>query len=289
MLRHVGAVTALAGAAFTVLPGLAQDQSADGPRVRALLQAARERDRAIHALDQLHTRLVSREPQALGQVRTITEAPVADPQAQDQRLEELRAELAQLELTLEAVRGTGGAGDVVPSTGNMPRIGLTVGLDADELSLLRPSAGSNNESRALGSGSQMAPVRNGQVQAPVADVPGTPSTLAPADRLRQARSAFLAEQYTKSLSLLEGLEASPEVLHWRARSYERLDRLDEALGALRLAAADPRLAEPAVAALAARVKADLEYVDWMRKLRRARTDADANSAAATVSQKATRP
>lgn len=274
MLKHAGVVTALAGAAFTLAPqGLE-----DGPRVRALRQAAGDREHAIYALGELSKQLAAGDPTALAQVKGATEPNELAPREQDQRLEQLRLEVAELGLMLDAVRMSGPRGTTDGALLS-PRAGLTVGLSADELSILRPPASANGDARstlhtmpsATRPGlptAQPATGSNGQTAAPV-------SNLSPSARQQQARTAFLAQQYEKSLSLLEGLPNEPAILHLRARSMERLGRLEDALGALRMAAADPRLATPELTVLSQRIEADREYIDWMLRLRQARIDADA--------------
>lgn len=274
MLKHAGVVTALAGAAFTFAPqGLE-----DGPRVRALRQAADDRDHAIYVLGELSKQLAAGDPTALAQVKGATEPNELAPMEQDQRLEQLRLEVAELGVMLDAVRMSGPRG-TAESALLSPRSGLTVGLSADELSILRSPATANGETRPTLK-SMPSPTRNGSTPTQSTSgsaVPGAApiSGLSQSARQHQARTAFLAQQYEKSLSLLEGLPNEPAVLHLRARSMERLGRLEDALGALRMAAADPRLATPELTVLSQRIAADREYIDWMLRLRQARIDADA--------------
>ncbi|MBI1383001.1 MAG: hypothetical protein GC161_18170 [Planctomycetaceae bacterium] len=276
MLKYAGVFTALAGAAFTLGPPALQDAN-EGPRVRALRQAASEREQAIYALGELHRMLDAGDSTAFAQVKGVTEPNELAPMEQDQRLEQLRLEVAELQLMLDAMRAGGPrvAGDGIPL---VPRAGWTVGLSADELSILRPPASTTGDNRGP-AGSAPTPARSGGTSAPPTSgsataVPASTSTLTPKARQQQARTAFLAQQYEKSLSLLEGLPNDPDVLHLRSRSMERLGRLEDALGALRMAATDPRLATPEWTVLSQRIEADREYIDWMLRLRQARVAAD---------------
>lgn len=276
MLKYAGVFTALAGAAFTLGPQALQDGN-DGPRVRALRQAASDREQAIYALGELHRMLDAGDSTALAQVKGVTEPNELAPIEQDQRLEQLRLEVAELQLMLDAVR-MGGQHSTADGIPLVPRAGWTVGLSADELSILRPPASTTGESRGP-AGSAPTPARNGGASAapvagPTAAAPSSVSNLTPKVRQQQARTAFLAQQYEKSLALLEGLPNDPDVLHLRSRAMERLGRLEDALGALRMAATDARLTTPEWTVLAQRIEADREYIDWMLRLREARVAAE---------------
>jgi hypothetical protein len=80
-----------------------------------------------------------------------------------------------------------------------------------------------------------------------------------ADSVRQARLLILAERPLEALDLLKRAPDGAEVKYWRARSLEKLGRLDEAISTYREVTSDAT-AGP----LALRAGQDVEFLEWKR-------------------------
>ncbi len=271
-MMHASALGASGlGVLLLLLPAAGQvsDSASIGPRERALRQAQDERIRAIASLAQLRTQIESGDTFARQQVLVFTEVPSNDGQTRDARLEELRRQVAELELVLEGARQVSRDG-AAPVRGETTASGsgvFKIGLDDAELALIRPSAiqGGNGltPSRPV-----TAPAANGS--APSRTVSQPAPRVIGGDPMRQARTAFHAGQYPAALALLEGLPAKAEVLHLRARILERQEELEQALGALRMARDVLASSETPNEELAERIRTDLEYLEWLWQLRETR-------------------
>jgi tetratricopeptide (TPR) repeat protein len=272
MLKFSGLGASGLGVAWLLLPGIAQtsDTAVMGPRERALRQAQDERALAIASLVQLRTQIESGDTFARQQVLVFTETPEDVGPSRDQRLEELRRQVAELELVLEGtLRARRGEAPQarVETPGSTAGV-FKIGLDDAELALIRPSAINGGSAAAA-----QRPATNGSAMTPEGSARPTPETgprRPTADPLRQARAAIHAGRFDTALSLLESLPAQPQTLYWRARALERLGRLEEALGALRLATDTLSAMESPDEELAGRVRADLDYLEWLWQLQETR-------------------
>ena len=90
---------------------------------------------------------------------------------------------------------------------------------------------------------------------PLSAAPSTPEEV-----FRQARSAYLAERYEPALAQLETLPPTAEHLYWLGRTYEQLERFDEALSAYE------RAASGGSGEMARRAAEDADFLRWQRSL-----------------------
>lgn len=220
--------------------------------------------RALEVLKGLEQRLQTDPAATLGLILSATEAPAGEEVQRDRRLDSLRNEVNLLQMELDAmlspVLGADGAVQGALGTrlaledpgtpGATPAAGITTGLD-DSL-------------RALLSGARPLP-RDGS---PSVEGPGSaPASGAgepaaegayTADPLRHGITCYRAGRYAEAWNLLAPLEDAP-ALYWKARTLERLERLDEAVTTMERA-----IAKGGAAPELRRAQTDLEFLIWKR-------------------------
>ncbi len=223
----------------------------------AKLEAALENTlRGLEILSSVEERVAVEPDQAPRLVMAVTEAPMLEERARDERLADLRNEvnLLQMELDLLDAPVTTVADDPVPV--------VNEGLELLGIAPHQAPTGIGDDLRSL-LGSKGAPA-----QGPV-ETQGPKPLPEPveakefagysADALAQGKACYLAGQYERGLQLLERLPNDGPALYWKARCLEKLNRLSEAEAALEavlLEVRDPKLQE--------RAKSDLEFVRWKR-------------------------
>jgi tetratricopeptide (TPR) repeat protein len=214
---------------------------------------------AVAELEQLRADIAAGKPGALQRLLALTEAPLGDARARDERLEQLRGSLAQLEA------GVGSAADAAP--------GARTQLSSSSASAAHEATRSAPPTPGAGAQPLAAPApahAYAPALAPAAGPGSTPSALESAasgnalegpgycaDRVRQGRAYYKAGLYERALSALDPLRDEPQALQWRARCYERLGRNAEAIDAYERLIAHPQAGPSADLA-----RADLDFLRW---------------------------
>jgi hypothetical protein len=246
MMRFQPAIASLLGG--VLLLGVAGDGE-----IRTLEDALSATSRALEVLHDLAGRL-ERDPQgSIGLLLSATEPPALEERARDERLESLRDEVNLLQMELDAADEP--LALAAPPPAALPAGdgvgGLTTGLDET----LR---------RLLAQDLEHAPLRPSEAR-----TSGTPAVeerpVSPegegysADPLHHAIACHRAGRFEEALALLPADSADPEMLYWRGRTLEKLERLDEAIETLGRVASRADLGS-----LAERARTDLEFLEWKR-------------------------
>jgi hypothetical protein len=200
------------------------------PQAQDLRSSLGETVRALEALTGLAPRVAAGEPEALAQVKNVTQPAEMATQQADERLNALRDEVSRLRALQETTVAVGPASPYAPVT-----TGLT---DAQKM--------------------QFAPgLTNIKVTAqpslPVAELGFS------VDPVRQGMNAFRAGRHEECLRILSNVKDDPRALYWKGRAAERMERFDEAASAYKECVAHPKAAD-----LAERAKTDLEFLQWRR-------------------------
>jgi hypothetical protein len=265
MMRFQTALSS-ALAAFLVVPVfLGQGQ------IASLEDALAGTVRALEVLKGVEKRLQEDPATAMSLILSATESPSGDEVQRDKRLEGLRNEVNLLQMELDALQSPvlDADGSVQSSLGaRLPLtsfdspltptpIAITTGLD----DALRAQLAGEVEPRPprLGEVLRTGSSTNGAERANAAD--GAAASAADAytaDPLKNGIACYRAGRYAEALGLLAPLDDGTG-LYWRARTLERLERLDEAVQTMEHAIAkggsgfDP-----------SRAKTDLEFLRWKR-------------------------
>lgn len=213
---------------------------------------------AVAELEQLRADIAAGKPGALQRLLALTEAPLGDARARDERLEQLRGSLAQLE------GGAGAAHEATQGARTQLSSAATTAHEATRSAPPTPGAGAQPLA-APAPAHAFAPAL-----APAAGSGSTPSALESAangnalegpgycaDRVRQGRAYYKAGLYERALSALDPVREEPQALQWRARCYERLGRNAEAIDAYERLIAHPQAGPSADLA-----RADLDFLRW---------------------------
>ena len=183
------------------------------------------------------SRSASREsdPDAIRALRLFSEEPLSDERERDERLFELRQQVSQLQIELDAVEG----GAEVQGTTQFDEKLLT---DA-QAELLNPTPEAPESPRAAGLAPETLALID-QIHAPGNEHVSHAPTKLPhtgtgpveeegysADRVLHARACLRAGRFEKGLALLERVPEDAAVFFWRGRLLEELDRIEEAIAA----------------------------------------------------------
>lgn len=256
---------ALPQQANAVTGGVGDAGSSDG----ILVELEREWQRTVDALDQLRgieQSLVTGPRPEPGYMRPHSEPAHWSLDEAGLQLVQLSKSIRDLEQELQALRSrpperpAPTATDAVPapaparpgsepsaaqgSAGSDPAptpTSATAGLSSALRT--RQSAATRLRSQGL-KGGQQAPLQ-------------LPESITPAS----ARAAYLAGDYASALAQFERLPESPAVQHWRARSLERLGRLNEALERF-----DALAKDPAAGGYATRAEQDASFLRWKQAI-----------------------
>jgi len=228
---------------------------------------------AVAELEQLRAEIAAGTPGALQRLLALTEAPLGDARARDERLEQLRGSLAQLE-------------GAAPNASSPLPVSLTSGPD-EALRPAPPTPGAGAQALAAPAPAHalapaLAPTTDPRSSSSAADANPAASALEGAgycaDRVRQGRAYYKAGLYERALSSLEHVRDEPQALHWRARCYERLGRSAEAIDAY-----ERLIAHPGAGAAADLARADLDFLRWRERYdapaQRGKTDSGARTSA----------
>jgi tetratricopeptide (TPR) repeat protein len=261
MLRFQTPVAGVLAALLVVPAFLGQAQ------VATLQDALSGTRRALEVLKGLEQRLHEEPAAALGLILSATEVPAGEEAERDRRLESLRNEVNLLQMELDAMQSPvlGADGAVqsalgarlpleprAPADPAAPSAGITTGLDDSLRALLAEAPAA----RAALRGETVA-AREG-APAPAPGEGGGGASAYSADPLRHGIACYRAGRYAEAHALLAPLDDAA-ALYWRARTLERLERLDEAVEVMERAIAaggeDVELR---------RAKTDLEFLRWKR-------------------------
>lgn len=220
--------------------------------------------RALEVLRGLEQRLAKDPAGVKSLILAATEAPSGGEVERDQRLEALRGEVSLLQMELDAAQSPMLAADgsvqsalgarlpleLAAAGGAQP---LTTGLDDALRELLSVRTPARPGERPAASARSRA-----GTGAPASGAAPPPELGYSADPLRHGIAAYRAGRYAEAHELLATL-ASPSALYWRARTLERLERLDEAV----------ELMEQAIALGGEgfeerHASTDLEFLRWKR-------------------------
>ena len=254
MMRFQTSIAAVL-ASLVVVPVLIGQGS-----VGTLQDALSGTKRAIEVLKGLEKKLAEDPATALALVLSATEAPGGTDVQREQQLESLRSEVNLLQMEFDALSSPALAGDgaVQGALGtrdpharsSAPSAGITTGL-GDDL-------------RALLSGApapRVAPAPAPQASETPAESESEPfagSGTYSADPLRHGITCYRAGRYAEAYELLAPLDDA-SALYWKARTLERLERLDEAVKTMERA-----LAKGGEGFEARRAQTDLEFLLWKR-------------------------
>jgi hypothetical protein len=256
---------ALPQQANAVTGGGAQAGSTDG----ILSELEREWQRTVDALDQLRgieKGLVTGPRPEPGYMRPHSEPAHWTLDEAGLQLVELSKSIRDLEQELQALRSRPPERPAPPATETAQSLGAP--RPSPEAPSAQASAGSNaaptptSATAGLSSAlrtrqSEATRLRSqGLKSAPQAPLQ-LPESITPAS----ARAAYLSGDYQSALAQFERLPDSPAVLHWRARSLERLGRLSEALERF-----DALAKDPAAGAYASRAEQDAGFLRWKQAL-----------------------
>jgi hypothetical protein len=228
---------------------------------------------ALESLAGIGQRIEQGEVEAVPVLLQATEPALGAELESGPLLAQLRGEVAALEIELDALHSEpaleGAALTAGRADGADAAIALTTGLDdASRAALAAWQDASAQKPR--GDGSEADPSEDAEARR----ASGKRSFEEPgytADALRLARAYYRQGRFDRSLALLEG-RTSPAEAYWRARSLEKLGRIDDALAAYEVLAADPQ-----GGADAQRAKEDLEFLRWRRQFEERRKSASGGS------------
>lgn len=297
MMQHTGSLCAALGLGALALP--AAPIQGESPSGEQLIQWRVQHQRTLESLDLLESldqRLNFADPLTIDSLLRFTEPPTThDLQALQAEVDRLEAEKLGLESYLYqshfgedldtqvpfppiAAPTTGlnwdaaneiqksGAGLDNPSPGGLVDVRRPLGgSSAQEAVQEQPSSGAiqiprrfedlqsmNRDGAARARDAKLDPLTNA---APLATASATPEEV-----FRQARSAYLAERYESALTQLNTLPPTEEHLYWLGRTYEQLERFDEALSAYE------RAASSGSGDLSRRAAEDADFLRWQRSL-----------------------
>jgi hypothetical protein len=262
MLRFQTAIASVLAPLLVVPVFVGQGQ------VATLQDALLGTTRALEVLKSLEQRLAEEPAAALGLILSATETPSGDESQREQRLESLRNEVNLLQMELDAmhspVLGPDGAvqsalGARLPlaEQGRPQEIGITTGLDDSLRALLSEAPTARATLRA--EPSERRDAAPGETQA--ASAGGAESAYS-ADPLRHGITCYRAGRYGEAYELLAPLDDAT-ALYWKARTLERMERLDDAVDAMERALAKSS-ASGGDGFEQRRAQTDLEFLRWKR-------------------------
>lgn len=262
----------LALATLLVVPAVTLGTSQNEP----LEQTLRRTMRALEQLAGIEQRLQEHDASAISAALAATEpslpTPADRPDARDELLVALRADVARLQGEAELLEnGVGATAElhtpapppaepVVSSDGTAAEAPATLGLDDAARRLLAARA-------AVGSSAPSAP--SATVSQPTTTNAEGKRAFEPegyaADALKLGRAYYRQGQFAQALATFEARRDDPDAAYWRARCLEKLGR-----GADALAAYSGVIANPKAGAIGERAKEDFDFLQWRLEFEGAR-------------------
>jgi tetratricopeptide (TPR) repeat protein len=261
MMKFQAAISA-GLAAIVVIPTV----TLGGDEIATLEDALSSTVRTLEIVTGIGKKAEEGDDAAPGLIRSITESPILDPRKRDDRLNALRNEVNLLQTELDLIEGcdlevpatlaevstnedlfvaaTAPAAEAAPE--------VTTGLDDATRRTLydlqrKDRTGEDPVAETASPARTSSEVAHGES----ADYSAAP--------LLHARTCYRVGRFEEAAALLKDLETDPQALYWRARSLEKLDRLEEAAACLRrVIALAPETHEGKSA------KSDLEFVEWKK-------------------------
>lgn len=254
-------VASLVTGGMMIIPAVAlRGQDDPGGIVDALSKTVS----ALEELTGIKRQIESGDRAGLRRILHATEMPAFEPRERDERLSGLRDELSALQLMLDEMRSTRGAqppyvggprtSSQAPGTTPIPPRGTsqarlpetsTTGLSQD----LRETIAR----RARGESPKM--------ELPSAEVVEREGPGFSADAKRQGKLLVRSGRYLEAIRVLMPIEGDPEATYWIARSFQKLDRDQEARELLR-----NLLEDESAGIYASRAKHDLEFLEVKAQL-----------------------
>lgn len=229
-------------ASILVVPALTLQGDGNGGLERSL----RETVRALEYLTGLETRVHADPRASVALVQQATEPPLTDARERDEKLVQLRDEVARLQMIHDELLGRASA----------PGIASHVAL-ADAASISSQGAvttGLSEDARLSISGAP--PPR--PAHAPIGESLEAEGFCA--DPARRGQALYRAGRYGECVAFLAKIENDPRAAYWLARAHEKLGHIDDALRGYRWVAQ----AKDA-GTLAQNARADLEFLEWQRE------------------------
>ena len=247
MMRFQTTIASLLAAALVPATFVGQES------IDSLEKALSQTVRALEVLGGVQESVESNDPATIGYIRAVTEDPILDDRLRDERLVDLRNQVNLLRTELDILEAPAFVIEAQdPALANAPEGGdnlpaITKGLSSEALSnLVEPKtqgADTNTEADASVAGDLLP--RGG-------DTSGYS-----ADPVAHARACYYARRYEQCISLVAELTEESEAFFWKARALEKLDRLNEAVVAMKtsvkLAGDTPE---------GRRAQAELEFMEW---------------------------
>lgn len=286
MMNHTGSIALGLGIFFAVPAITVGDGLPD-----SLETALDETLYALKVLGELDKRFESGESLSVQTMVDVTESGMENERASDERLTELRDEVAGLQAKFDIKKINGElasrdsesanhareetAAPVIRKLGpTMGTAGVSQGLSSTFIKALgsgqigpqsQASDGHGNDEGPASQPTSQPIEKHKETAGSHEDKPGEHSSDSPegkgysANPMRQAQACFKAGRYEQGLSLLEAAEPSPLVDYWMARMLERLGRIDEAVKLYTAIETNDEAAELHTAA-----KRDREFAEWRR-------------------------
>lgn len=207
--------------------------------------------RTVHGLEELagiRARLESGDAAAVNDLIRATDAPSANPAAEEARLASLRLEVARLQMIHDGLAPL----DAKPETSKKGR---------DAVQDAASKRADAHGSPASGKPTKGAPNDKNTPTTPDANLTAFEPAGFTVDPVLQGEALFRAERYAECVSVLRKAPDEPRAQYWSARALEKLDKVDDAIALYTTLSArkDGGWA-------AARAKSDLEFLQWKRDL-----------------------
>jgi len=250
-------LASLLGGGMMIIPAVAlRGQDGPGGIVAALSQTVT----ALEELTGIKSQIESGDRSAVQRILQATEMPVLAARERDERLFDLRGELSALQMMLDELRS--GAG-----TGASTRVSAPVAVAAQGATPMPPTP----MPRAIGTTGLSEDLRASiarrgrgepeRIELPSAETVEREGPGFSADAKRQGKLLVRSGRYLEAIRVLMPIEGDAEAKYWIARSFQKLDRDQEARELLRSLVEDE-----AAGIYASRAKHDLAFLQAKAQL-----------------------
>lgn len=249
-------------AVVLVLPAFSQE---DGEKPAGLQQALQDTLSVLNELGGLQHSLEKGDTRSIGRLLELTESPIFDAPARDQRLTELRNVVSDLQMRVDTTASS--TPHSTPwSPGSPPGTSefniQALGRLATPSSVTKPSPASGATPPLTSLEQPHTSLTGSSPTSNVADQSSAPEPIGySADVMRQARLLIRSAHYAEALTLLEHTTPSAEVQYLRARASEQLGQVDTAIALYQEVSTSNASPE-----FAARAQQDLSFLQWKRDM-----------------------